>query len=58
MSGVIEQRKRRGRPARLDPDYRGQLVSLRVSGAERRAKLKRPGREWLQQAIDAAKEPN
>ena len=58
MSGAIEQPKRRGRPPRLDPADRGQVVSLRVSGAERRDKLKRLGREWLERAIDEAPEPS
>lgn len=30
---------------------------MRVSGAERRAKLRRLGREWLERAIDQAAEP-
>ena len=54
--------KRRGRKpgpqgARLEPDKKGEVISMRVAGEERRAKLRRLGRDWLEGAIDRAKEP-
>lgn len=57
MSVAPEQPKRRGRPPRLDPADRAEVITMRVSGAERRAKLRRLGRAWLERAIDEATEP-
>lgn len=62
MSGALVPPKRRGRPPgtggpRLEPEERAEVVSVRVAGAERRAKLRRLGRDWLERAIDAAEEP-
>ncbi len=47
--------KRIGRPP-LPADQRRdvKIVSVRVEGAERREKLKRLGRAWLERAIDEA----
>jgi hypothetical protein len=52
------QPKRRGRPP-LPPEQRKdtEVMTVRVEGAERRAKFRRLGRDWLERAIDRAKEP-
>lgn len=48
--------KRLGRPP-LQPEQRKDvlIVSMRIEGAERRAKLRQLGREWLERAIDRAR---
>ena len=33
-----------------------QIVAVRIEGADRRAKFRRLGRQWLEAAIDRAKE--
>lgn len=58
----VDAPKRRGRPKgsggpRLSAEEKGEVTTIRVAGAERRAKLRRLGREWLEQAIDRAREP-
>lgn len=58
----VDAPKRRGRTKgsirpRLSAEEKGEVISIRVAGTERRAKLRRLGREWLEQAIDRAREP-
>ena len=48
-----------GRPP-APPEQRKdvEVVTTRMEGAERRAKFRRLGREWLEAAVDRAKEPS
>lgn len=54
----IEETKRRGRPlgTGAPPEEQRKVCTVRLNAA-RRAKLKRLGSEWLENAIDKAPEP-
>ncbi len=58
MSETAEPKRPRGRPRVTDETRKDvEVVTMRVEGAERRAKFRALGREWLQAAIDKAKLP-
>lgn len=47
-----------GRPPVPDAEKRDvQVVTVRMEGADRRAKFRRLGREWLERAVDEAVDP-
>lgn len=56
MTDQQQPAKRRGRPELPEDERRDvKIVSMRIEGAERRAKLKRLGRAWVERQIDRAK---